>query len=242
MTKDKTDKAEADAAPPDDVEVDKTEADVTPTDDVEVEKTDIDVTPTDGEETVVADVDESGTEDFDAHEWDFGAEPPRRGLVRRMLVPLLLTVLLLASAGVATWAYLSMYRPDQQINDDAVATRVVQAASDGTVALLTYKPDSMDKDFAAAKARLTGDFLDYYTRFTTDIVTPAVKQKSVKTSASVVRKALSKLEPTSAEVLVFVNQTTTSKENPEGAFAASSVRVGLTKVGNEWLISAFDPV
>ena len=45
-----------------------------------------------------------------------------------------------------------------------------------------------------------------------------------------------------AEVLVFINQTTTSKENPDGAFAASSVKVGLTKIDGNWLIESFDPV
>jgi Mce-associated membrane protein len=43
-------------------------------------------------------------------------------------------------------------------------------------------------------------------------------------------------------VLVFLNQTTTSKENPNGSFTASSVKVGLNKVDGSWLISAFDPV
>jgi Mce-associated membrane protein len=149
--------------------------------------------------------------------------------------------LLLASVGVATWVYLSTYRPDQQTNA-AVAARVVQAASDGTKSILSYAPDSMDKDFANAKSHLTGDFLNYYTQFTQDIVAPAVKTKAVKTSAAVVRSAVAQLHPDSAEVLLFVNQTTQSKENPDGAFAASSVKVGLVKVGNDWLISTFDPV
>jgi Mce-associated membrane protein len=43
-------------------------------------------------------------------------------------------------------------------------------------------------------------------------------------------------------VLVFINQTTTSKENPDGAFAASAVKVGMKKIDRTWLISAFDPV
>ena len=43
-------------------------------------------------------------------------------------------------------------------------------------------------------------------------------------------------------MLVFINQVTTSKENPDGAFAASAVKVGLTKIDDRWLISAFDPV
>ena len=63
----------------------------------------------------------------------------------------------------------------------------LDAAKTGTVALLSYSPESLDKDFAAAKSHLTGDFLSYYTQFTQQIVTPAAKQKSVKTAASVVR-------------------------------------------------------
>jgi hypothetical protein len=42
--------------------------------------------------------------------------------------------------------------------------------------------------------------------------------------------ALLSYAPDSAVVLVFLNQTTTSKENPAGSFTASSVKVGLTKV------------
>ena len=72
-------------------------------------------------------------------------------------------------------------------------------------------------------------------------MTPAAKQKSVKTSAAVVRAAVSELQPDSAVVLVFINQTTTSKENPDGSFTASSVKVGLTKINDTWLISVVRP-
>jgi Mce-associated membrane protein len=169
------------------------------------------------------------------------APPPRRGLLRRWLVPIVLTVLLLGSAGLASWAYLVQLRPDQQTND-AVAAQAIKAASEGTVALLSYSPDTLDKDFAAAKGHLTGDFLTYYTQFTQDIVSPAAKQKQVKTSAAVVKAAVSELTPDSAVVLVFLNQTTTSKDNPDGSFSGSAVKVGLTKVNGTWLISKFDPV
>jgi Mce-associated membrane protein len=168
-------------------------------------------------------------------------DAPRPQLLRRLLVPLVLAALLLASAGLASWAYLTQFRPDQQ-TDATVAANTIKAASDGTVALLSYSPDTLDKDFAAAKTHLTGDFLNYYNQFTQDIVTPAAKQKSVKTSATVVRAAVAELKPESASVLVFLNQTTTSKENVDGSFTASSVKVGLTKLNGAWLISSFDPV
>jgi Mce-associated membrane protein len=166
--------------------------------------------------------------------------PFTRG-VRRWAVPALLVVLLLASAGVAAWMYYYQYRPDQQTNADAQKV-ALDAASTGAVALLSYSPDTLEKDFAAAKDRLTGDFLNYYTQFTQQIVTPAAKEKQVKTQAAIVQAAVSEIHPDSATVLLFINQTTTSKENPDGAFAASSVKVGLTKIDGRWLISAFDPV
>ena len=72
--------------------------------------------------------------------------------------------------------------------------------------------------------------------------TPAAKEKQVKTVAAVIRAAVSEIQPDSATVLLFINQTTTSKENPDGAFAASSVKVGLKKIDDRWLINTFDPV
>ncbi len=164
-----------------------------------------------------------------------------RGARAQLIGALLLAVALLASAGAAAWLYFQQYRPDQETNA-AVAGVALDAAKNGTVALLSYAPETLDKDFAAAKSHLTGDFLSYYTQFTEQIVTPAAKQKSVKTAASVVQAAVSELHPDSAVVLVFVNQSTTSKENPDGAFAASAVKVGLKKINGAWLISSFDPV
>jgi Mce-associated membrane protein len=163
------------------------------------------------------------------------------GLVAGRIGVILLAAALVASAGVAAWLYFQQYRPDQETND-AASTVALNAAKTGTVALLSYSPESLDKDFANAKSHLTGDFLSYYTQFTEQIVTPAAKQKSVKTTAAVVRAAVAELHPDSAVVLVFINQNTTSKENPDGAFAASAVKVGLKKINDAWLISAFDPV
>lgn len=163
-----------------------------------------------------------------------------RGVWARIGV-ILLAAALVASAGVASLLFFFQYRPDQEI-DAAAAKVAIDAASKGSVALLTYSPDSLDKDFTAAKSHLTGDFLSYYTQFTEQVVTPAAKQKAVKTTATVVRSAVSELHPDSAVVLVFINQQTTSKENPDGAFASSTVKVGMKKMNDTWLISSFDPV
>jgi Mce-associated membrane protein len=197
----------------------------------------------DDTETVTDETTEEATDNDDATT-ETDTQPERGGAVRRtgrVVGAILLAAALVASAGVTAWLYFKQYRPDQETNA-AAATVALDAAKTGTIALLSYSPESLDKDFAAAKSHLTGDFLSYYTQFTEQIVTPAAKQKSVKTSATVVQAAVSGIEPESAEVLVFINQTTVSKENPDGSFAASAVKVGLKKINGAWLIESFDPV
>ena len=183
----------------------------------------------------------------DAIETDAPVKPKRdvvgrtsRG-VRKHWAAVLLALAFVAAAGLTAWMFFFTYQPDRE-TDDAVAKSAIQAAKDGTVAILSYAPESLDKDFATAKSKLTGDFLSYYTQFTEQIVTPAAKQKSVKTEASVVRAAVSELHPDSAVVLVFINQTTQSADRPDASFINSSVRVTLKKVDGAWLISSFDPV
>jgi Mce-associated membrane protein len=166
-------------------------------------------------------------------------EPRARRRVK--VVPVILISLLLISGGGAAWLYFKQYRPDKQ-TDASVASAVINAASEGTVALLSYSPDSLDKDFAAAKSHLSGDFLSYYNQFTEQIVAPAAKQKSLKTKARVLGAGVSELRPGSAVVLVLVDQSTTSKDNPDPAMASSSVLVSLARVNGTWLITKFDPV
>jgi Mce-associated membrane protein len=183
---------------------------------------------------------------------DAAVEPsvaePRPGAVSRALswcrrrwLAVLLTVLLVASAGAAGGVYWWIYRPDQQTNA-AAQQRATDAARDGTVALLSYAPETLDKDLTNAKSHLTGEFLKYYSQFTDQIVAPAAKQKGVKTEATVTRAAVSQMQPDRAVVLVFVNQVTTSKDRPDPALATSSVMVTLVKQDGRWLISEFNPV
>jgi Mce-associated membrane protein len=157
------------------------------------------------------------------------------------LVPVILVALTLISGAVAAATYLKWHRPDQQTTP-GVAQTVLRAATDGTVALLSYSPDTLDKDFASAKSHLSGDFLSYYDEFTQQIVAPAAKQKSLKTTAHVMHAAVSELHPDNAVVLVQVDQNTTSKDSPDPTMAASSVLVSMTRVNGTWLITKFSPV
>ncbi|MEZ0350293.1 hypothetical protein [Mycobacterium sp. pR1184] len=151
------------------------------------------------------------------------------------------TTLVVATVGVAVGVYIVVHRPDQRI-DDAAAHRAIQAASEGAVAVLTYSYDHLDRDFSAAKSHLTGEFLAYYSKFTTDIVGPTAKEGHLTASAKVVRAAISDLHPDSAVVLIFVDQTTASMQKKDPAQNKSAVVVTLTKVNGSWLIAKFEPV
>ena len=117
----------------------------------------------------------------------------------------------------------------------------VAAAKDGTIAMLSYKSDSVDKDLDAAKSRLTGAFKESYLQLTNDVVIPGAKKAHVSTTATVPAAASVSANPSHAVVLLFVNQTAVVDRDPP-ADTESSVRVTLEKLGGRWLISGFDPV
>ena len=149
--------------------------------------------------------------------------------------------LVLASLVAAGSVYWFLYRPDR-LTDEAAQEQVLEAARVGTEAVLSYSSTSLDENLATAKSHLTGNFLEHYSQFTDTVVRPAVTQKGVKTEASVARAAISQMRPGKAEVLVFVNQVTTSKDRPAPALATSSVMMTLVKSQGSWLISEFNPV
>ena len=217
--------------------------------DEKTEQQDVEGSP-DLEASDGVEIDKTATEDADEAQRD--DEETERDLTSSVdgkfwrsrqvkVVPLVLVLLLLASGALAAWLYINQYRPDEQ-TDTAAAKSAVDAARDGVVAILSYKPDTLDQDFAAAKSHLTGDFLNYYDQFTREVVTPAAKEKGLTTTAQVVGAAASELHPNSAVVLLFVNQATVSKERPDPAMASSTVLVSLTKVHGKWLITKFQPI
>jgi Mce-associated membrane protein len=177
------------------------------------------------------------------HAVDVSPMPEARGIggVRVRLGAVLMGLAVLASTSLAVGLYVLQYRPDAQ-SGGAAADAAREAAVAGSTALLSYAPDTLDADLTAAKSHLTGDFLTYYTQFADEVVAPAAREKSVKTTAEVVRSAVSDLAPDAAKVLIFTNQTTTSSEKPDPTTTASSVLVSLTKEHGTWLISSFDPV
>jgi Mce-associated membrane protein len=168
-----------------------------------------------------------------------GPEKPKRRIQWARVVAFgvlpAVALLLAMGAGYLKWM-------DNSVRDsDRARDTSVQAAKDSTVALLSYKPDSVEQQLTAARDRLTGQFRDSYTSLTRDVVIPGAKQKHISAVATVPAAASVSAKPNRAVVLVFVNQTViVGQDAPTDT--ASAVRVTLDKVGDQWLISNFDPV
>ena len=146
-----------------------------------------------------------------------------------------LALLLALVAGFLRW------QGSSATDADRGRIEATQAARDSTVALLTYRPDTVERDLGAARDRLTGRFKDAYTSMTRELVIPGSKQKQISAVATVQAAASVSADPNHEVVLVFVNQTTIVG-NSAPAYTASSVRVMLDKIDGRWLISGFDPV
>jgi Mce-associated membrane protein len=123
----------------------------------------------------------------------------------------------------------------------AAAEQSVRAASDSTIAILSYKPETVDQDLKAAADRLAEPFRQQYTQLVNDVVAPGAKQQHISAVATVPAAASVSATGKHAVVLVFVDQTTTIG-NDAPTQSTSSVRVSLDKVDGRWLISQFDPV
>ena len=126
-------------------------------------------------------------------------------------------------------------------NGDVARVESVQVAKDSTIALLSYSPDKVEQQLGDAQNLLTGEFRNSYGDLVTNVVIPGAKQQQISAVATVPAAASVSAEANHAVVLVFINQTVVVGSSAP-TDTASSVRVTLDKVGEKWLISAFDPV
>ncbi len=126
-------------------------------------------------------------------------------------------------------------------NADVARVESMQAAKEGTVALLSYTPDKVEQQLGDARNLMTGEFKESYSVLTNDVVIPGAKEQQISAVATVPAMASISAEPDHAVVLVFVDQTVVIGAGTP-TDTASSVRVTLDKVAGDWLISGFDPV
>jgi len=189
------------------------------------------------DEADLLDVDETEAAEHAADAAEAPVERGSRFSWTRLLVVGLPALALIIALGVGYLKWLDGTARESR----AAAETSVRAASESTVAILSYKPETVDRDLKAATDRLTAGFRQQYTQLVNDVVAPGAKQQHITAVATVPAAASVSATGKHAVVLVFVDQTTTIG-NDAPTQTTSSVRVSLENVDGRWLISQFDPV
>jgi Mce-associated membrane protein len=180
----------------------------------------------------------SREQDVDDARADVSQRSPKWLRAKRILIfgviPVL-SLILAAGSGYLKWQ-VGLTR-DAQI----AAVASVQAATENTVAILSYQPDTVDKQLNGARDRLGEAFKDQYTKLISDVVIPGSKQKKISAVATVPAAASMSATANHAVVLVFIDQSIVIGTDAPTS-TSSTVRVTLDKEGDRWLISQFEPV
>ncbi|MCD2107917.1 hypothetical protein O4214_24160 [Rhodococcus erythropolis] len=167
---------------------------------------------------------------------DAGIEvPPAR---RRLIVAS--TVMVAAVVvGAGGWMY-SAHRDDVAL--EQAQRDVARAAADAVELVLSYRPDSVHDDMTRAQEYLTGEFLDYYTKFGADVVVPSAIERGLSSSVDVAATSVVTASPDLATALVYIDQSTTEASSMTPTTSQSSLLVELERVDGRWLVSKLDTV
>jgi len=191
--------------------------------------------------------DPAGPADTAAGGDNAGAEvPPKarswlrvRTLGRPQLVPLGLIVLVGLAAvlvGVLGWRAVSEARL-RSSQDAALA-----AARADTEQVLSYSPRSVQADLAASRKLVSGDFAAKFDQLATQVILPATQSQGLSTKAKVVRAAVVDATADQAHFVLFVDQSTTAKDQTGAQTSSNQVGVTMTLTGGQWLISDLQPL
>ncbi|MFZ2175661.1 MAG: hypothetical protein WAW17_16810 [Rhodococcus sp. (in: high G+C Gram-positive bacteria)] len=108
--------------------------------------------------------------------------------------------------------------------------------------ILSYDFNTVDEHFTDSLEHLGGDFRTQFESVSKDVIIPSAKERQVITAATVVESSIVSASPDGATVLMFLNQSTTSTDNPAPKLDGSRVQVSLHRDGESWQITEMSPV
>lgn len=163
------------------------------------------------------------------------AGEPRRPTRRPVVVALLLIIaVLVITAGVLGWLVVSR-DDDQRIRNDVLTTATAQIQT-----LLSYDGTNLAAAATVVDETTTGSFRDDYKRLFDESVRPNAERLGARTVARVVGAGWLGFSGADADVLVFVNQSTTTNDGER--VDTVQAKVTMREVDGRWLIAGLDQV
>lgn len=154
---------------------------------------------------------------------------------------ILVVLAILAVASVCS-AFVAV-RADHNAEARATSAQDGQAFAVNVVPmLLSYDYDTAEAHFAEVANQLGGDFRGQFEEVGKTVIVPSALERKVVTSAEVIESSVVSVGADDAELLLFLNQSTTSADAPETKLDGSRVRVHVERVDGTWLITELTPV
>ena len=213
-------------------------------------ETDPEPQPTPAGRTVLIDAPKDGWQDPpepspETFEEDEAPEQRATPARRRRLLAALLGVLLVAAvaaAAVLGWKSWDAHRTE------TARTEALAAAQKAAPVVLSYDYRHLDKDFAKARAHLTGDFREEYGKTTKTVVGPTATKYHGVVKATIAAPAsggtpaasVVSASPDKVVVLLFVNQVTESTQVSGSRLDLNRVRMTMSRTDEGWKVSALD--
>jgi Mce-associated membrane protein len=153
-----------------------------------------------------------------------------------------LLALLLAGVTLLALGLLGSEGPDgiAEVKDAQAVERATRtappAAEAAAAAILAYDFRSLDADQDSAVRFMTKDFATEYADTFERVVRPAAEQNKARVTATVQASGVIRATPDTARVLVFVDQSTTSKANRQPQVALNRVEMSMVREGDSWLV------
>lgn len=161
----------------------------------------------------------------------------RRGLVV-VVTSALAAISVLAGAVAAVGAMRASHAQAVQV----ARTEALASAAAGVPVALSYNYRHLDRDFAAAEARLTPRFRRQYAAVTAKQVEALATKYHVTSTAEITASAVVSAEADRVVLLVFVNQTSTNSLRSAPRLDRSRIDVTMARTGGRWLIDRLDPL
>ena len=179
---------------------------------------------------------ESGDEPADESGGVAGSRP--RPLARVMLLAVTGVVVIAALTIGTVLAVANQRRTDV----NAAAGEVTSTVDRQVTAMLSYDHATVQKQLDAAGSGLTPQFRPEFSRLVADAVIPGAREKQINTKVIVAGSSIVSLERDRAELLMMLNQLTTSAAAPDPSTTGSRVLVTAVRSGDTWLVDSLKPI
>jgi Mce-associated membrane protein len=161
-------------------------------------------------------------------------EGPSWAVVTALAVLAVLLATTAAVLGLRTWDVRTV-REHAAVDE---ASRTAPAAAErAAAAILAYDYRTLSADEKAAERYLTPSYRRQYARTFDRLVRPNATKLRARVAARVKASGVSHADPHRVNVLLYVNQTTTSAANGgEPQLALNRVQLSMVQAGSRWLV------